>query len=142
MIYNSKLIETLQRLEIKGYEFTEKFLDDLHKILKNDNDIENFAKVFYRDVIRLPETNNNQYAGKFEVLRLQKNLNRRLNNNFLLRYEYRTKTNLRCIFVREIVDNKCRYTFLCAFNEDRSRKKGANSYNDNIEKAIRIFEGL
>lgn len=29
---------------------------------------------------------------------------------------------------------------LCAFNEDASKEKGKDTYNDNIKKAIRIYQ--
>lgn len=38
------------------------------------------------------------------------------------------------------VNNNNETRLLCAFNEDGDKKTGKNSYNFNIERAIKIYE--
>lgn len=66
--------------------------------------------------------------------------NKRLDGNALFRYEYRNSSNLRCIYMVKNVNNINETYLLCAFNEDGSKKTGKNSYNFNIERAIKIYE--
>ena len=57
----------------------------------------------------------------------------------MYRYEYRKNSNLRCIYMINNENNMNEIVLLCAFNEDGDKRKGRNSYKDNIERAIRIY---
>ena len=124
MKYSIELIRMLQLLSKKGCDFTENFVIDINKIVKRN--VELFARDFYKDVSRLCEMNKEEYVGKFEILNLTQSQKKQLKGNLLIRYEYRRFSNLRCIFVREYDYNynRYKYIFLCAFNEDASKKKG------------------
>lgn len=114
---------------------TKEFTKDIQKLVTTN--LTSFIRNFYKDFIH---KNFDDY-NKFEVL---KNLSpiqkKRLRGNLLRRYEYRDTSNLRCIFV--VCKDKENDTIivLCAFNEDGNKKRGKNSYNGNINRAITIFE--
>lgn len=95
-----------------------------------------FIRDFTKNFIRI---NLKEYK-KYERLKLTPSQNRRLDGNALFRYEYRNSSNLRCIYMVKNVKNTNETYLLCAFNEDGSRKIGKNSYNFNIERAIKIYE--
>ena len=127
-----KLLKELQR---HGIYSTKEITKDLQKLVNTD--LEGFAEAFYKDFIRKDFENYN----KFEKLRhLNKKQRKRLNGNFLRRYEYRNTSNLRCIFIVCVENNNDVPILLCAFNEDGDKKTGKKSYNKNIDRAIDIFE--
>ena len=135
MSYEAYVLRLLQRLRIEhGVESTKEFGKDLQKLVNTD--IERFAKVFYKDFSRKDFENYN----KFEKLNLSEKQRKRLKGNLLRRYEYRSTSNLRCIFVVCIDNGNDIPVLLCAFNEDGDKKKGNKSYNKNIDRAIDIFE--
>ncbi len=113
---------------------SEQFFDDIKRLVKTD--INKFIEVFTRDLMR---SNLKEYK-KYERLKLTKAQNKRLNGNALFRYEYRNNSNLRCIYMVRNVNNDNETYLLCAFNEDGGKKIGKNSYNFNIERAIKIYE--
>lgn len=132
---DASIVRILQRLHEHGIESTKEILKDLQKLVNAD--IEGFTEVFYKDFIRGDFENYN----KFEKLRhLNRKQRKRLNGNFLRRYEYRNTSNLRCIFIVCEENNKNVPILLCAFNEDGNKKIGKKSYNKNIDRAIDIFE--
>lgn len=109
------------------------FKNDILKLISTN--AKGFIKKFYHDMIR---KNYNQ-LNRFEVLKLNRKQRNELNRNDLYRYEYRSNSNLRCIFTIVNVNNIEKVILLCAFNEDGNKTKGKNSYKDNIERAIRIY---
>lgn len=113
---------------------SEQFFDDIKRLVKTD--INKFIEAFTRDLMR---SNLKEYK-KYERLKLTKAQNKRLNGNALFRYEYRNNSNLRCIYMVRNVNNDNETYLLCAFNEDGGKKTGKNSYNFNIERAIKIYE--
>ena len=94
--------------------------------------IKDFAKNFMRSDLK-------KYK-KYERLNTTPPQNKRLDGNALFRYEYRNSSNLRCIYMVIDVNNKNEVRLLCAFNEDGDKRRGKNSYDANIERAIRIYE--
>lgn len=131
----ASIVRLLQRLHEHGIESTKEISKDLQKLVNTD--IESFAEAFYKDFIRKDFENYN----KFEKLRhLSSKQRKRLNGNFLRRYEYRNTSNLRCIFIVCMENNNDVPILLCAFNEDGDKKTGKKSYNKNIDRAIDIFE--
>lgn len=131
----ASIVRLLQRLHQRGIKSTKEILKDLQKLVNTD--IESFVEVFYKDFIRQDFENYN----KFEKLRhLSGKQKKRLNGNFLRRYEYRNTSNLRCIFIVCMENNNDVPILLCAFNEDGDKKTGKKSYNKNIDRAIDIFE--
>ncbi|MCR5186902.1 MAG: hypothetical protein K6D97_07310 [Clostridia bacterium] len=127
-----KILNDLKRHNILS---TKEVKKDLQKLIGSD--IYDFARVFLRDFLRMEFDNYN----KFEILRnLNREQRKRLKGTLLRRYEYRNSSNLRILFV-VYNDNLSNIPIiLCAFNEDGDKKKGNNSYNKNIDRAIRIFE--
>ena len=135
MSNEASIIRLLQRLHEHGIESTKDIAKDLQKLVNTD--IESFTESFYKDFIRMNFENYN----KFEKLRhLNSKQKKRLNGNFLRRYEYRNTSNLRCIFIVCMENNNDIPILLCAFNEDGDKKTGKKSYNKNIDRAIDIFE--
>lgn len=66
----------------------------------------------------------------------------KLDGNSLFRYEYRSNSNLRCIYLIED-ENNTKITYLLnAFIEDDSKSNGKNTYNFNIERAIKIYQSI
>lgn len=127
--------ELLKRLQERGIRSTKEILKDLQKLVNTD--MEGFVEVFYKDFVRMDFENYN----KFKKLRhLSAKQKKRLRGNFLRRYEYRNTSNLRCIFIVCMDNNKNIPILLCAFNEDGDKKTGRTSYNKNINRAIDIFE--
>ncbi len=121
----------LQQLKKHGIESTKEF-----KSLVT-SDLENFTKVFFKDFIRKDFENYNRFEKLRNLTHKQK---KRLKGNILRRYEYRNTSNLRCIFIIHNDNNKSIPIILCAFNENGDKKKGKQSYNKNIDRAIDIFE--
>ena len=130
---NSLLI-MFRELSKHDVQASEQFFDDIKRLVKTD--INKFIEAFTRDLMR---SNLKEYK-KYERLKLTKAQNKRLNGNALFRYEYRNNSNLRCIYMVRNVNNDNETYLLCAFNEDGGQKTGQNSYNFNIERAIKIYE--
>lgn len=133
----TSILMMLQRLQIYGIRSTKELRKDLEKLVQTD--VENFIEVFYKDFIRKDFENYNKYEKLKHLTREQK---KRLKGFVLRRYEYRNTSNLRCIFIIYNENNNSIPIILCAFNEDENKKKGKDSYNENIERAIKIFERL
>ncbi|MBQ9279975.1 MAG: hypothetical protein IJ215_02880 [Clostridia bacterium] len=127
----SYLIEVLKSYHI---EVTQEFYSDILKNVKGG--FKDFAKRMIQD-FRTRDFNLN----KHEILNLNSTQKRQLNYLNLYRYEYRNNINLRCMY---IIENEHKLNeniiLLCAFLEDGNKKKGPNSYKENIEKAISIYE--
>lgn len=126
-----KMFRVLQ--EHKVYA-SKQFFNDIRNLVKTD--MKKFIRDFTKNFIRI---NLKEYK-KYERLKLTPSQNRRLDGNALFRYEYRNSSNLRCIYMVKNVKNTNETYLLCAFNEDGSKKIGKNSYNFNIERAIKIYE--
>lgn len=134
---STSILRVLQMLEKRGIRSTKDFEKDLEKLVKEN--VMDFLETFYKDFIRM----NFDSYNRFEILRnLSKSQKQRLRGQNLRRYEYRKNSNLKCIFIIDNDNNKNMPIILCAFNEDGDKKKGKNSYKDNIERAITIFEKI
>ena len=115
---------------------TESFKKDIQNLVKTN--IKKFIKDFYRDMSR----NNLKDYKKYERLKLTPSQSKRLDENSLFRYEYRSNSNLRCIYLIED-ENNTKITYLLnAFIEDDSKSNGKNTYNFNIERAIKIYQSI
>ena len=125
----------LQQLKKHGIESTKEFRRDIKSLVTSD--LENFTKVIFKDFIRKDFENYNRFEKLRNLTHKQK---KRLKGNILRRYEYRNTSNLRCIFIIHNDNNKSIPIILCAFNENGDKKKGKQSYNKNIDRAIDIFE--
>lgn len=128
------LLKMFQVLEEHGVYASEQFFDDIKSLVKTD--VKKFIKDFTKNFMR---KNLKEYK-KIERLSTTSSQNKRLDGNALFRYEYRNSSNLRCIYMVINVNNSDEIRLLCAFNEDGNKKKGKNSYDSNIERAIRIYE--
>lgn len=135
MTKKQKIHRLLEVLMKKGIGFTPDFEDDLNKLVTSN--VNKFIKDFDFDM----EKNIDDY-NRFEKLHLSSKDRQRMDGNILQRYEYRNTSNLRCIFFVYKENNKDMPIFLCAFNEDGDKTKGPNAYKANVERAIRIYEGL
>ena len=131
---NDSLLKMFQILETHNVYASEQFFDDIRKLVKTD--LEKFIRDFVRNFTRVDLKD----LKKYERLSISKKQKLRLDGNSLFRYEYRNSTNLRCIYMVKNVNNINETYLLCAFNEDGNRSKGKNSYKDNIERAIKIYE--
>lgn len=129
----NSIIEMLRLLKYNNVYATTDFEKDLVKLVNND--INKFIKNFYKDMIR----NNLKDYNRYEMLNLNKKQREKLDGNNLYRYEYRKNSNLRCIYLIENENNTNKLILICAFNEDGDKTKGKNSYNNNINRAIRIY---
>lgn len=127
------IIEMLKLLEKNNIFSTQEFKKDILKLVNTNTN--KFIKNFYRDIRR----KNFEDYNRFEVLQLSNKQKRLLNGKNLYRYEYRENSNLKCIYIIETENNMEEIILLSAFNEDGDKKRGKNSYNDNIERAIRIY---
>lgn len=128
------LLKMFQLLEKHGVYASEQFFDDIKSLVKTD--VKKFIKDFTKNFTR---SNLKEYK-KYERLSTTSSQNKRLDGNALFRYEYRNSSNLRCIYMVMNVNNSNETHLLCAFNEDGDKRKGKNSYEANIERAIRIYE--
>lgn len=128
-----EIVEMLSLLKKNRIYSTPEFEKDLLSLVNTN--IKKFIKTFYNDIRR---KNFEQY-NRYEILKLNKKQKEDLNGNNLYRYEYRKNSNLRCIYTINNENNKYKIILLCAFNEDGDKKKGKNSYKDNIARAIRIY---
>lgn len=127
------IVRMLQLLRENNVYSTNDFAKDLVKLVNNDVNI--FIENFYKDMLRKNLENYNRH----KMLSLNKKQREKLDGNNLYRYEYRKCSNLRCIYLVENGNNTNKVILLCAFNEDGNKKKGKNSYNNNIDRAIRIY---
>lgn len=134
---NSSLItRLLQYLQIEGIYSTKDFVKDLNKLVLSD--IEKFASQFYKDFTRKNFENYN----RFEKLKLTPQQRADIDGVTLWRYEYRSASNFRCIFIVKKEQNNDYPILICAFNENGKKKKGADSYAHNIERAISIIKKI
>lgn len=127
------IIEMLKLLEKNNIFSTQEFKKDILKLVNTNTN--KFIKNFYKDIRR----KNFEDYNRFEVLQISNKQKRLLNGKNLYRYEYRENSNLKCIYIIETENNMEEIILLSAFNEDGDKKRGKNSYNDNIERAIRIY---
>lgn len=133
MNQENAIIEMLRLLRKNGIYSTKRFEKDLVKLVKTN--IKKFVENFSKDIRR----RNLEEYNKSEMLGIDKKQKIRLDGNNLYRYEYREDSNLKCIYMVNNENNKRELILLCAFNEDGNKKKGQSSYNDNIDRAIRIY---
>ena len=133
---NYKIIRFLQFLQNEGIQVTDDFVKDIKKLILAD--IETFAMQFYKDFTRKDFEKYN----RFEKLKLTKQQKAELGNYILWRYEYRNTSNFRCIFTIERENNIDYPIVLCAFNENGHKTNGADSYNHNIKRAIKIIKRI
>lgn len=130
------IVKTLKMLDSHGIKSTQDFVKDLNSLISGN--ASEFLRVMYKDFLRWESQLN-----KFETLKLNPKQKSRINGLMLRRYEYRrNKANIKCIFIVVKENNSDMPIILCAFIEDGDKKKGKNSYNDNIERAISIFEKI
>lgn len=129
----SEIVEMLNLLKKNKIYSTPEFEKDLLNLVNAS--VKTFIKIFYQDIRR---KNFEQY-NRYEKLKLTKKQRENLGGNNLYRYEYRKNSNLRCIYMINNENNMNEIVLLCAFNEDGDKRKGRNSYKDNIERAIRIY---
>lgn len=131
---NKEAIIEMLKLLARNYIFaTNSFKRDITKLVTTN--VEKFVKIFARDIRR---KNFDDY-NKYELLNLSPKQKKKIDGKKLYRYEYRENSNLKCIYTIEDENNIKRVILLCAFNEDGDKKKGKNSYNDNINRAIGIY---
>lgn len=134
MNIDDSLIEMFRLLEKHNVYASRQFMKDIKALVQTD--IKKFIKDFTKNFIR---TNLKEHK-KYERLKTTPSQNKRLNGNALFRYEYRNTSNLRCIYMVVNVNNINETRLLCAFNEDGNKHSGKNTYDFNIERAIRIYE--
>ena len=123
-----------QYLQDAGIRVTHEFVKDIESLVQSNT--EKFAKQIYADFSRKEFEKYN----RFEKLTLSSEEKNKIKGNDLWRYEYRYTSNLRCIFIIKSDNNIDIPIIICAFNENGHRKKGKESYKDNIKRAINIIE--
>ena len=131
---NSEILRLMQYLQNEGIQMTVDFVKDVQKLVQTD--VETFASQFFKDFSRKDFENYN----RFEKLKLTKQQKASIDGNILWRYEYRNTSNFRCIFIVEKAHNSNIPILICAFNENGGKKRGDNSYNHNIKRAIDIIK--
>lgn len=131
---DSEILRLMQYLQNEGIQMTVDFVKDVQKLIQTD--VETFASQFFKDFSRKDFENYN----RFEKLKLTKQQKASIDGNILWRYEYRNTSNFRCIFIVEKAHNSNIPILLCAFNENGGKKRGDNSYNHNIKRAIDIIK--
>lgn len=131
---SNEILRLLQYLQNEGIHVTPEFVKDINKLIQTD--IEKFASQFYKDFARKDFENYN----RFEKLKLTKQQKAELDGNILWRYEYRNTSNFRCIFIIENVHNSSVPILICAFIENGRKKRGSDSYDHNIKRAINIIK--
>ncbi len=132
----NEILRLLQYLQNEGIRVTNDFVKDIQRLIQTD--VEIFASQFFKDFARKDFENYN----RFEKLKLTKQQKTMIDGNILWRYEYRNTSNFRCIFIVEKAHNGNNPILLCAFNENGGKKKGNNSYNHNIKRAIEIIKKI
>lgn len=126
------IIQMLRNLEADNIFSSKVFYKDISSLI--DTDINKFIEVFSTD---MKHCNVEEY-NRFEELFLNEKDRISLDNNKLYRYEYcRSNKNLKCIFVLEKEDKS--KILLNAFSEDGSKKKGNDTYDFNIKRAVKIY---
>lgn len=130
----TEILRLLQYLQNEGIRVTKDFVKDIQKLILTD--VEMFASQFFKDFSR----KNFEHYNRFEKLKLTKQQREEIDGNILWRYEYRNTSNFRCIFIIENVENINMPILICAFNENGNKKRGQNSYNHNIDRAIKIIK--
>lgn len=126
------IIQMLRNLEADGIFSSNDFYKDIISLI--DTDVNKFVEVFSREM----KICNIEEYNKFEELFPEDKDRINLENNRLYRYEYRrSKKNVKCIFVLEKEDKS--KILLNAFSEDESKKKGNDTYNFNIKRAVKIY---
>lgn len=133
MSNESAIIEMLRILKTNNIHSTIEFEKDLKKLINTN--IKKFVKNFTKDITRESFDEYNRY----KQIKLTSSQKKKLDSHNLYRYEYRDSSNLRCIYLIDIVQNTKNIVLLCAFNENGDKTKGNNAYKDNIERAIRIY---
>lgn len=133
---SNEILRLLQYLQNEGIRATDDFVKDIQRLIQTD--VETFAAQFYKDFAR----KNFERYNRFEKLKLTQQQKAMIGGNILWRYEYRNSSNFRCIFILEKAHNGNIPILLCAFNEDGNKKKGNNSYNHNIKRAIQIIKKI
>lgn len=131
---DSEILRLMQYLQNEGIQMTVDFVKDVQKLIQTD--VETFASQFFKDFSRKDFENYN----RFEKLKLTKQQKASIDGNILWRYEYRNTSNFRCIFIVEKAHNSNIPILICAFNENGGKKRGDNSYNHNIKRAIDIIK--
>lgn len=131
---DNEILRLMQYLQNEGIQMTVDFVKDVQKLVQTD--VETFALQFFKDFSRKDFENYN----RFEKLKLTKQQKASIDGNILWRYEYRNTSNFRCIFIVEKAYNSNIPILLCAFNENGGKKRGDNSYNHNIKRAIDIIK--
>ena len=131
-----EILKLLQYLQNEGIRVTNDFVKDIQRLIQTD--VETFASQLFKDFSRKDFENYN----RFEKLKLTKQQKSMIDGNILWRYEYRNTSNFRCIFILEKSHNNNTPILLCAFNEDGGKKKGNNSYDHNIKRAIHIIKKI
>lgn len=136
MKINGNIVRLFQYLQVENIRATNECVKDVQNLVKND--ITKFARNFYDDFTRRIFGKYN----RFEQLKLNQNQKQKekINGRALWRYEYRNNMNFRCIFIIQRENNTDNPILLCAFTEDGDKKKGKNSYNVNIERAIELIK--
>lgn len=133
---NNEILRLLQYLQNEEIGVTNDFVKDIQKLVKTG--LEKFASQLFKDFSRKDFENYN----RFEKLNLTKKQKEEIDGNTLWRYEYRNTSNFRCIFILQKEQNSDIPILICAFNEDGKKKNGANSYNHNIDRAIKIIKNI
>ncbi len=133
---NNEILRLLQYLQNEGIRATDDFVKDIQRLIQTD--VETFAAQFYKDFAR----KDFEKYSRFEKLKLTQPQKAMIDGNILWRYEYRNTSNFRCIFILEKAHNGNSPILLCAFNEDGGKKKGNNSYDHNIKRAIQIIKKI
>lgn len=123
-------------LKMHNVYATQPFVKDILNLVKTD--INKFIEDFSKNMSR---SNLKDYK-KYERLKLTPSQSKRLDGNSLFRYEYRNSSNLRCIYLIMDENNNKKTYLLNAFNEDKRKSIGKNSYDFNIERAIKTYQSI
>ena len=129
---NEDFLVMFKVLKLHSVYSTPQFRKDIENLVKTRK--KEFIKDFLRDFSRIDLKDYKRY----ERLRLSPQQSKKIGGKSLFRYEYRSTSNLRCIYIIEDEYNKSA-VLLNAFNEDAGKTKGKGSYNFNIERAIKTY---
>lgn len=131
---NDDFTAMFEVLEMKhNVHSTEQFRRDINRLVNTEP--YKFITRFLADFSRMEFKDLKRY----ERLKLTDSQNRRMNGFALFRYSYRNNSNLRCIYMVQDENTK-KVILLNAFNEDWSKSKGKNTYDLNIERAIKTYK--
>lgn len=130
----AEITQMFQNLGAKGIESTIIFVDEIVELIKPKS--QKFIGTFSKDISIFADL---KVGGKFTEIQMDNDKRiKYIGSGKLYRYEYRKeRKNLRCLFVLE-ENSKC--VFLKAFKDDGDKKKGANSYNSNIDLALKDYK--